>query len=65
MANLVGCFAMSHAPQLMLDPDHWKLLRMRESEKLPEKPELETETDEVKWTKWRRCMAQLPSSDRN
>jgi 3-O-methylgallate 3,4-dioxygenase len=56
MANLVGCFAMSHAPQLMLDPDHWKLLRMRESEKLPEKPELETETDEVKWTKWRRCM---------
>jgi 3-O-methylgallate 3,4-dioxygenase len=47
---------MSHAPQLMLDPDHWKLLRMRESEKLPEKPELETETDEVKWTKWRRCM---------
>jgi 3-O-methylgallate 3,4-dioxygenase len=56
MANLVGCFAMSHAPQLMLEPDHWKLLRMRESEKLPEKPELETETDEVKWTKWRRCM---------
>ena len=56
MANLVGCFAMSHAPQLMLDPDHWKLLRMRESENLPEKPELQTETDEVKWTKWRRCM---------
>ena len=47
---------MSHAPQLMLDPDHWNLLRMRESEKLPEKPELQTETDEVKWTKWRRCM---------
>jgi 3-O-methylgallate 3,4-dioxygenase len=56
MANLVGCFAMSHAPQLMLDPDHWKLLQMRESEKLPEKRELQTETDEVKWTKWRRCM---------
>src|SRR5688572_23493539 len=59
MANLVGCFAMSHAPQLMLDPDHWKLLRMRESEKLPEKPELQTETDEVKWTKWRRCMSAI------
>ena len=56
MANLVGCFAMSHGPQLMLDPNHWNLLRMRESEKLPERPELESETDEVKWRKWRRCM---------
>ncbi|MPZ78485.1 MAG: hypothetical protein GEU77_18435 [Deltaproteobacteria bacterium] len=56
MANLVGCFAMSHAPQLMLDPDQWKLLRMREAEKLPNKPELEKETGEVKWAKWRRCM---------
>jgi hypothetical protein len=27
MANLVGCVAMSHAPQLMLDPDHWDLLK--------------------------------------
>ena len=56
MANLVGCFAMSHGPQLMLEPNHWSLLRMRESEKLPEKPELESETDEVKWQKWRHCM---------
>jgi hypothetical protein len=31
-------------------------LRMRESEKLPERPELESETDELKWQKWRRCM---------
>ncbi len=29
---------------------------MRESEKLPERPELDSETDEVKWQKWRRCM---------
>jgi aromatic ring-opening dioxygenase catalytic subunit (LigB family) len=55
MANLVGCFAMSHGPQLMLDPDHWNLLRMREAEKLPDKPELESETEDVKWQKWRRC----------
>jgi len=56
MANLVGCFAMSHGPQLMLEPNHWNLLRMRESEKLPERPELESETDEVKRQKWRHCM---------
>lgn len=40
----------------MLEPSHWNLLRMRETEKLPEKPELESETDEVKWQKWRHCM---------
>ena len=56
MANLVGCFAMSHGPQLMLEPNDWNLLRMRESEKLPERAELESETDEVNWQKWRHCM---------
>jgi 3-O-methylgallate 3,4-dioxygenase len=56
MANLVGCVAMSHAPQLMLDPDHWTLLRNRESENLPDKPDLEGESTEVKWAKWRGCM---------
>ena len=56
MATLVGCFAMSHGPQLMLAPDHWNLLRLREGEHLAEKPELEKETDEVKWSKWNRCM---------
>lgn len=56
MANLVGCLAMSHAPQLMLNPDQWGLLRNREAERLPEKPELEKETLEVKWAKWRGCM---------
>jgi 3-O-methylgallate 3,4-dioxygenase len=56
MANLVGCVAMSHAPQLMLDPDHWDLLRNRESENLPDKPGLEKETSEIKWAKWRGCM---------
>jgi hypothetical protein len=50
---------MSHGPQLMLEPKHWNLLRMRESEKLPEKPDLAGETDEVKWRKWRRCMGAI------
>jgi 3-O-methylgallate 3,4-dioxygenase len=59
MANLVGCVAMSHAPQLMLDPGNWHLLQTRQSENLPEKPGLANETDEVKWTKWRGCMAAI------
>jgi len=37
MANLVGCAAMSHAPQLMLNPDNWHLLNTRAGEHLPEK----------------------------
>jgi hypothetical protein len=65
MANLVGCFAMSHGPQLMLEPNHWSLLRMRESEKLPERPELESETDEVKWQKWRHCMDAIATLRQN
>jgi 3-O-methylgallate 3,4-dioxygenase len=56
MAKLTGCLAMSHGPQLMLAPDYWHLLGTRAADKLPEKPELEKETEEVKWTKWRRCM---------
>jgi len=56
MAHLVGCLAMSHAPQLMLNPDHWGLLNNREKERLPDKPELDRETAEVKWAKWNGCM---------
>ena len=59
MANLIGCVAMSHAPQLMLDPDHWHLLQDRAGENLPEKPGLENETLEVKWTKWRACRSAI------
>jgi len=59
MANLVGCVAMSHAPQLMLDPSHWHLLNTRKGENLPDKPELAAETDEVKWTKWNGCMSAI------
>jgi hypothetical protein len=59
MSNLVGCVAMSHAPQLMLDPGNWHLLKNRQGEDLPEKPGLEHETDEVKWTKWRGCTSAI------
>ena len=59
MAHLVGCVAMSHAPQLLLDPDRWHLLQDRRGENLPDKPELESETLEVKWTKWRACMSAI------
>ena len=57
MANLVGCAAMSHAPQLMLNPDYWHLLNTRAGEHLPDKPELvKNETNELKWSKWNGCM---------
>jgi Catalytic LigB subunit of aromatic ring-opening dioxygenase len=56
MAHLIGCLAMSHAPQLMLNPDHWGLLNNREKERLPDKPELDRETADVKWAKWNGCM---------
>jgi len=38
---------------------------MRESEKLPERPELESETDEVKWQKWRHCMDAIATLRQN
>jgi hypothetical protein len=59
MANLVGCVGISHAPQLMVDPDHWHLLQNRQSENLPEKPELANETNEIKWSKWRACLSAM------
>jgi len=50
---------MSHAPQLMLNPDNWHLLNNRQGENLPVKPALEKETQEVKWGKWNGCMAAI------
>ena len=50
---------MSHAPQLMLNPDNWHLLNNRQGENLPVKPGLEKETQEVKWAKWNGCMAAI------
>jgi aromatic ring-opening dioxygenase catalytic subunit (LigB family) len=59
MANLIGCAAMSHAPQLMLNPDYWHLLNNRQGERLSDKPGLEKETQEVRWAKWNSCMAAI------
>ena len=59
MAEIVGCMAMSHAPQLMLKPDQWGLLNTRSWDPLPERPELKKETLEMKWTKWSRCQAAI------
>lgn len=50
---------MSHAPQLMLNPDYWHLLNNRQGERLPDKPGLEKETQEVRWAKWNSCMAAI------
>ncbi len=59
MAEIVGCLAMSHAPQLMLRPDQWSLLNTRSWDPLPVRPELERETPDVKQAKWDRCMAAI------
>jgi hypothetical protein len=59
MAKLIACAAMSHAPQLMLNPDYWHLLNNRQGERLPDKPGLEKETQEVRWAKWNSCMTAI------
>jgi hypothetical protein len=55
MTEIVGGLAMSHAPQLMLNPDQWGLLHTRSWDPLPVRPELERETLDDKWAKWRQC----------
>ena len=56
MAELVGCLAMSHGPQLMVTPDRWDVLHNRLGKGLPVRPELAQETLEEKWAKFERCM---------
>jgi aromatic ring-opening dioxygenase LigB subunit len=59
MAQIVGGLAMSHAPQLMLNPDQWGLLHTRSWDPLPPRPELERAGSETKWAKWRQCHAAI------
>ena len=59
MANLIGCLAMSHGPQLMIPPEKWSLLHTREWDPLPLRPDLAKETLEVKQAKWQRCMGAI------
>ncbi|SRR5579884_3059823 len=55
MAEIAGCLAMSHAPQLMLPPDQWHLLNTRSWDPLPERPELRSLTLEQKQRQWDDC----------
>jgi 3-O-methylgallate 3,4-dioxygenase len=55
MAELVGCLAMSHGPQLMVPPERWDVLHNRHGEALPVRPELVGETLAEKLAKWQRC----------
>jgi hypothetical protein len=58
MAEVIGSFAMSHSPQLMVKPDKWDVLHNR-SKDLPVRPELAKETLEDKWAKWKRCLGAI------
>ncbi|HEX6513060.1 MAG TPA: hypothetical protein VF157_12210, partial [Chloroflexota bacterium] len=59
MAQLAGCLAMSHAPQLMVPPEKWNLLNSRAWDPLPERPELQNRTLEQKQAEWDDCMAAI------
>ncbi len=59
MAEIVGCLALSHAPQLMLEPDLWGRLPTREAERLPVRPELTTLALETKRAQWEHCHATI------
>lgn len=55
MAEIVGCLAMSHAPQVMIDPDNWDKINVPRNLG-PRAPELQNLSLEVKWERWNRCM---------
>ena len=60
MARLAGCMALSHGPQLMMPPNRWHVLAAKDRREhgaaLAAAPAPGDECDEVKWSKWRRCM---------
>lgn len=57
MAELVGCMAMSHGPQLMMAPHRWHLLAAKDRREHGATGEGEGgDPEEVRWSKWRRCM---------
>ena len=55
MAQLVGCVAMSHAPQVMIDPDNWDKINVPRNHG-PLAPELLNMDLATKWERWRKCM---------
>lgn len=58
MAAVAGCLAMSHGPQLMMPPNRWRVLTAKDRREHGGAPDAapRDEPDEVKWSKWRRCM---------
>lgn len=57
MAELVGCMAMSHGPQLMMAPHRWHLLAAKDRREHGAEGAGEGgDPEEVRWSKWRRCM---------
>ena len=58
MAAMVGWYAMSHAPQVMIDPDRWHLINMpKPAEGLD--PSLHNLSIETKRERWARCTAAI------
>lgn len=56
MAEIIGCLALSHGPQLLMPPEKWQDLPTRVKSPGPEKPELGKElTLEAKQANFRRC----------
>lgn len=55
MAQLAGCLAMSHAPQVMIDPGNWEKINVPRNHG-PLAPELQNLSLAVKWERWNRCM---------
>ena len=55
MGELAACFAMSHAPQVMIDPDNWPKINVPRDNG-PLAPELQNLTLETQWERWNRCM---------
>lgn len=62
MAQVAGCIALSHGPQLLMPPDKWQDLPVRVKGPRSERPELNRElTLEVKQAKFNRCMEAMDS----
>src|SRR5713226_9230747 len=55
MGQLVGSLAMSHAPQVMIDPDNWDKINVPRNNG-PLATELQNLTLTVKWERWNKCM---------
>ncbi|MEA2639692.1 MAG: hypothetical protein QOF51_1086 [Chloroflexota bacterium] len=58
MAETIGWFAMSHAPQVMIDPDRWPLINIPKPTD-PLDASLLNLSLETKWERWNRATAAI------